>query len=323
MNDIEYKTDLTEYKRVDVISESDCIYEYEAINPQNTQSRKNHNNFYLKISKWNLYQHLGEYIGYKIAQKIGFKCCDIKLYKAPRKRKPEIIEVGAISFVEKTKDDVIYLPQFMIDEYRKKSGMAIKKNWVYSVDTVLNAVFKKMSDDGRPYEDFLEFKQDFINMMIFDIKFTNSDRSSENWLLRTNKVTKKTDLYPMFDNAAILGFEVDSPNTDDLNQYAEKIKINDMNHPLTIVTPNSEMMGEDTEDYSDMLRYLLYKYPEHTKKALDAVNSYTVEDLIDELNKFDDMDEERKKFTISVFMQRDGQVNSILREWREKNIARS
>ena len=316
---MEGKTDLTKYKKVDVFSEEDSIYEYGAINPHDMKNRKNHNRFFLKISKWNVDQHLGEYIGYKIAQKIGFRCCDIDIYKAPRSGKTDIIEYGAISFIEEAEDDITYLPHNMIQEYRKKNGLEIKKNWIYGIDTVLNSFLKKVTDDGRPYEDFLEFKQDFINMMIYDIKFTNADRSSDNWLIRTDKATKKTDLYPLFDNAAILGFVVDTPNTDNLEEYAKKIREYDIGHPVTIVTQNSEMIGQDTEDYRDMLKYLLNKYPKETKKALDAACSFTVNDLKNELDKIDDMDINRKKFTIAVFVQRDREVRQIYKQWREND----
>ena len=48
------------------------------------------------------------------------------------------------------------------------------------------------------------------------------------------------------------------------------------------------------EDYKTVLKYLLKKYPEQTKKAVEAVNSFTVEDLKEILNNIEGISEERK-----------------------------
>lgn len=52
--------DTAKYKQVDIYSSSKGIYEYYAITPQNEEIRKNHNNFFLKLSKWSREQHIGE-----------------------------------------------------------------------------------------------------------------------------------------------------------------------------------------------------------------------------------------------------------------------
>ena len=321
MSDTLYRTDadISGYKLEDVYSESDRIYQYTNSSLRDPENRKNRASFYLKISKWSPDSHFGEYIGFKIAQMIGFKCCDVELYKSPPQGVNKMIEYGALSFVELSENDTIITPKALIDTYRKSIGDTSKKSWIHSVDTIFNAFFKRMQDDRRPYSDFQEFKQDFINMMIYDIKFTNADRGSDNWLLRTNNLDNKIDLYPMFDNAAILGFVVDCPNTDSAEEYDEKVKEYDSNHPVTIVTPYSETVGKDIEDYRDMLKYLLQHYTKETISALNAVLSFTVEDLQAELDKLEDIDIKRKKFAIDVFKQRDREVREVYREWLENN----
>ena len=42
----------------------------------------------------------------------------------------------------------------------------------------------------RPYSEFIDFKQDFIDMVVYDIKLLNPDRGLENWFIRQNKSTK-------------------------------------------------------------------------------------------------------------------------------------
>ena len=46
-------------------------------------------------------------------------------------------------------------------------------------------------------------------MSIYDLKYMNPDRRLNNWFIRKNKKTGQLDLYPMFDNEMILGFDND------------------------------------------------------------------------------------------------------------------
>ncbi len=303
------------YKQEDIYSREKGIYEYVAINPQNEDSRKNHNRFFVKLSIWNPDQHFGEFLGAVIAQKVGFKTCDVKLFRRQRPN-TKYFDDGIISYVETSKYDDLFLPRGMIKRYRNEVNENPEAYWVLNVDTIMNAGFKEFRDNRRPEAEFLKFKQDIINMMVYDIKFTNADRDSENWKIRKNSKTGEIDLYPMFDNAAILGFErkiiIKNNNP---KEYEKEIKEYDNERVSSIITPALEMQEEVDEDYKTVLKYLLKKYPEQTKKAVEAVNSFTVEDLKEILNNIEGISEERKKFTIDVFNERDKNVKEIYREY--------
>lgn len=311
--------DTVKYKQVDIYSSSKGIYEYYAITPQNEEIRKNHNNFFLKLSKWSREQHIGEKLAEIFAKRCGFNACDVDLYKSERPY-TEYWDYGAISYVEKSKYDQIRLPQIMIEDYRESVGEHPEAQWVYNVETIINAAFKRFTDAKRPYSEFLKFKQDFINMLVFDIKFTNADRGRDNWMLIENSLTGEIELYPMFDNAASLGFEEDKvPVEKDKLKYQEIIDKYDRSRKCSIITPSSEKECEVEEEYDSLLKYLLKEYPKQTQKALEAVFKVDRKFLEETLNQFERMSEDRKKFTLAVFAKRDEAVKEIYQEYNREN----
>ena len=208
----------------------------------------------------------------------------------------------------------------MIEDYRKSVGEHPEAQWVYNVETIINAAFKRFTDAKRPYSEFLKFKQDFINMLVFDIKFTNADRGGDNWMLIENSLTGEIELYPMFDNAASLGFEEDKvPVEKDKIKYQEIIDKYDRSRKCSIITPSSEKECEVEEEYDSLLKYLLKEYPKQTQKALEAVFKVDRKFLEETLNQFERMSEDRKKFTLAVFAKRDEAVKEIYQEYNREN----
>ena len=124
----------------------------------------------------------------------------------------------------------------------------------------------------RPYSEFIDFKQDFIDMVVYDIKLLNPDRGLENWFIRQNKSTKAIDLYPMFDNEMILGFD------DDIS-------------------------------YSKTL--LLNRYPIQTQNALDKFKNFDISNLYEILNSLPDLTENRKNFALKLFDCRSKSLEEI------------
>lgn len=311
--------DIAKYKQVDIYSSSKGIYEYFARIPQNEEKRNNHNNFFLKLSKWSKDQHIGEKLAEIFAKEIGFNVCDVDLYKATRPH-TEYLDYGAISYVDKSKYDQISLPQTMIEEYREYVGEHPEAKWVYNAEAVINAAFKKFTDAKRPYSEFIKFKQDFINMLVFDIKFTNADRGGDNWMIIENSITGEIELYPMFDNAASLGFEEDNvPNESDEAKYQEIIDEYDKSRKCSIITPESEKECEVEEEYDSLLRFLLKKYPTQTKNALEAVFKIDRKFVEETLEEIEGVSEQRKKFTLAVFSKRDERVREIWQEYNKEN----
>jgi len=323
--------DASEYELYDTFSESRGIYQYRRKNPKNTSNRKNFNSFYLKINKWSEWQNVGEMLGKIIAEKIGFKSCDTALYKSPRSF-TSYYDTGVISYIEKSESDIVYSVENLIKKYREKQNIITQKDWYADIDTIFGAIFMRMQEKNRPYQEYLDFKQDFINMMIFDIKFLNPDRDFYNWLIREDNKTGKIDLYPMFDNAAILGFEefTIQKYKGQEEYYKKQIEKFDVEKGRIAVTVPKEatkhLKEEQDSDYKTFLRYLLEKYPIETKKALAQTEKFTVKELKESLQEisigdieehFEEIDIPRQEFAIDLFLQREKGMREVIKEYKE------
>ena len=195
--------DLSKYKWFDEFRKG--IDEYRAIIPEKNEISNNHNRFFLKRTIWTEDTHIGEILAYIIAKKNGIKVCDAELYKSRTNSKNFVN--GVISYVSQSEDEQIIPSSSVVKEYLKKINYSKELFGNVDLETIINAVFSFMNEYKRPYQEFLEFKQDFINMIVWDIKNMNPDRRMDNWFFRVNERTGKTDLYPMFDNEMILGFD--------------------------------------------------------------------------------------------------------------------
>ncbi len=289
------------------------LFEYQAQNPTDLKNRKNKNNFFFKRTIWIDDAHLGEMLAWIIANKIGFKTCDVELYKKPFLFKPTKFDRGILSYVEKSEDDILLNPFFLIKDYLRSINSDSKfTKGVYDIDTILNSVFQECIKSNRPYQEFLDIKQDFINMIVFDFKFSNTDRTIENWRLRRDTKTGVLDLYPMFDNEEILGFDINIKTGETFTR--EQIENLNTERRISVISPADIGKDENKVQYEAILRYLLRKYPEQTQKALDAVNSFRINDLEEALDDIEEISDERRKLALGLYIERSKSINKIYEE---------
>lgn len=288
------------------------LFEYQAINPTDLENRKNKNNFFFKRTIWINDAHLGEMLAWIIANKIGFKICDVELYKKPLMKKGKY-DQGILSYVEKSEDDLLLNPAFLIKDYlRSVNSKLMFEKGIYDIDTILNSIFHECLKESRPYQEFLDIKQELINMIVFDFKFLNTDRMVNNWMLRKDTKSGILDMYPMFDNEEILGFDM---NLEDGETFSrEQIEKLNKQRKISVISPSDIGKAEDKVEYEEILRYLLRKYPVQTKKALDAVNKFKVRDLEIALDDIDGVSKERKNLTLGLFIARSKAINRVYEE---------
>lgn len=319
--------DSKEYFLADIYNESRGIYEYRRKEPKNESSRKNHNGLFLKTNKWSDTLHIGELVGCLIAQKIGFKACDVELFRKHRVR--NLYDIGAMSYIELSKDDSTIAAENYIRKYKKLNNIPYPASRTVDIDTIFGAIFGLMQTEHRPYQEYLNFKQDFINMIIFDIKLLNADRILENWLIRKNRTTGEIDLYPMFDNSAILGFEREVPPKIEgrEEEYEKAIEAySEEERPISITSPKKRNKENEAENYREVLRYLLQKYPTETKKALIQAEQFTVKDLEEILDEIDpgnssgetpiEIEPQRKQFAIDAYLIREKGIKEVIQEFQ-------
>lgn len=230
---------------------------------------------------------------------------------------------GVISYVSKSEDDELLLPINIIKDYVKAQNLNLEiMDYGTDIDTIINAIFFYMNNQKRPYQEFLNFKQDFINMMIYDLKLLNPDRNLGNWFIRRNRKTGEIDLYPMFDNEMILGFDRD---IEDENGEVLENNLEESNNKRrsAIVTPVETRKEIKSADYKDMINYLLKKYNFQTRNALYQANKFSSENLEEMLDNIEGLKNARKERVLQLFNIRENGINKIYDEFNKNEKEKS
>lgn len=303
--------DLNKYSFDNKISKG--VFEYRARKPENLDNRKNHNAVYLKRLIWSEDTHISEFLGYLLAKRSDFKVCDVELYKSLLSSGK--FALGTISHKEKSQNDKLLFPQTMIKEFLETQNINRDIYNGVDIDTVMDAAFFLINKNKRPYQEFLDFKQDFVNMSVYDLKYMNPDRRIVNWFIREDMKNGQIDLYPMFDNEMILGFNED---LDEGELSEEELELKDSERNSAILIPKDVMQKKGESNYKDVMNYLLTKYPVQTQKALEQVNRVTSEELEEMLNSIEGVREDRVKRTIQLFNKREQELNKIYEKFKER-----
>ena len=288
--------DLTKYRLDDRYN--NYISEYVAKSPENLQSRNNQNRFFLKRNLYSDDLHIGEALAFFIGKNLNFNMCDIEIYKSPL-LKPGVYDLGIKSYVALAEDDIIVSPERIIKLYLESKGEKFDPSKSLDVDTIIQSMFFYVQKYNRPYQEFLDFKQEFINMLVYDARFMIPDRNRDNCFFRLNKKSRILDLYPMFDNEAILGFGC--PPEKLSNKTLEEL---DEENKMAIVTPFEIYKKEKYANYKDVINYIKRLYPKETKKALKMVSKISEKDLEEFFMRVENVSEIRKTTTIDLLSKR-------------------
>lgn len=307
--------DLEKYTLHDQIRKG--LYEYRARNSELFKDRKKHNKLYLKRTIWTEDTHISEFLGFLLGRKNGFKVCESELYKAPLLNNK--FDYGVISYEETSENDTLILPRSIIKDFLENQNSDKEIYNGVDIDTIMASIFFYMNENRRPYQEFLDFKQDFINMMLYDLKYMNPDRRLNNWFIREDKKTGQVDLYPMFDNEMILGFDYDLQG----NRLSEEsLDEEDSKRKSAVLLPKDFMLGKSESDYKEFMKYLLKKYPVQTQKAFNQVSNVTSQYLEEVLSDIEDIRKGRIERSVQLFNKREEELNKIYEQYKkyEKTI---
>lgn len=314
------KVDLNEYKIDEYARPEDEVFEYRRKHPINEELRGNHNVLFLKRSLWTRDAHIREVLGYLIAKRCDISACEAVLSRYPTIR--DRYEDAVISYSDCSKYDRILLPISLVNEYRQNvQGKPRQRNdYMLDVESVLNTVFYRMQQKHRSVDEYDQFLQDFIDMMIYDIAFVNADRDNKNWLIRENDKTGAIDLYPLFDNASVFATEYDYENEFISEEKAEELS---ESHPLLILTPLDYEKGYTETSYKDMFEYLLTKYPRPTAKALEKIDKINEDVLSELIDQIPNVDPERKHQMLRVYAHRKEGMDQIRQKHKALKLTRN
>lgn len=268
--------------------------------------------------------HYGEYIGYRIAEKIGIPACKVDMAKRRHvnkySRKTSDIE-GCISYIHKEARDTVISGMSILEEYRRDvlepQGIKTYSSSNNNIDIILSAVEWNLTKKSNlPNHRINEILKSIVEVVVFDCAFGNSDRSDENWgiLHRSNEEdkNKSIELYPIYDNERILGFMeredvVRRLITDEreVSRYHNEELLSRIGYP-----PKNEKAN-----YRDMINYLLDKYPEWARSGIDKVLKFKEKDLDEILDECDELEDSYKQFSKMIFRERTENIRQCLNEY--------
>ena len=165
------------------------------------------------------------------------------------------------------------------------------------IDDVIKALRLFLYQNHRPESEQQHIKQQYIDMVLLDCRLGNHDRVLENWMVYEDGKTHEIQIYPMFDNESVLGFDRPTigATPEGIIEYCENLR---MSH----IAPSDET--RECSKMEDIIIYLWIHHPEETQVALRKINLFSLEDLSKILGEFPDLLEERKKLVKQIFITR-------------------
>ena len=119
------------------------------------------------------------------------------------------------------------------------------------------------------------------------------------------------DLYPMFDNEMILGFDDDISYSKTLSNEKLSYSYEDIKRSSAIVTPDEMINNKNSVNYKKLFTFLLNRYPIQTQNALDKFKNFDISNLYEILNSLPDLTENRKNFALKLFDCRSKSLEEI------------
>ena len=268
----------------------------------------------------------GEFIAYKLANKIGIPVCEAEFVlkkmnlKYSRSKKTALLP-GSISYIDLVgNEELVQALQIITrfgteykDDYQKIIKSKVKS--IKSSDLRLNPGIEANNNNidiimpafesyakekcGISDSEWYELRQNIINMIVFDLKFANRDRNDENYGLAVNYNSGKLRLYPIFDNEYILGFCEFKSDIEKLKKRGMQTHIR---NEITSRMGNSHKVTG--VQYQVMLRYLFDKYPEETQKAYEKVMQIEREDLVNLMEECEGLPDIHKEYALEIFDER-------------------
>ena len=233
--------------------------------------------------------HYGEFIGYLLAKDVLIPTCEVELahlnkyypniYKEKYGGTP-IEKDGCIIYSLLAPGETLEPGMLTIDKSIESCPDAfaeLTKNEKNSnrndnIEVVLKAIEIRIRDfykedstitEAEINEKIQYNKNKAIQMMVYDCLNGNNDRHDENWSMVISR--DSINLYPLYDNERILGLH------ENQRKIEEALVKNAVPQSSEIgLFSRMRIPGEKKQysTYKDVLTYLIYKYPEETKKAL-------------------------------------------------------
>ena len=283
-----------ELERNPEIKSSKNLCKYVRKNPINATQKNNRNEFVYKNNFFGEDIFFGEVIGSIIAKATIENGCDAELVRKPRHFNG-IMDNGVASYYYFAEGDKSITSFHVMHQYYQNENRQMRA--LPRMNDVIKALRLFLYQNHRPEVEQQRIKQQYIDMVLLDCRLGNHDRVLENWMVYEDGQTHEIQIYPMFDNESVLGFDRPTVGAtpERIIEYCENLR---MSH----IAPSAET--RECSRMEDIIKYLWINYPEETQIALRKINRFSLEDLSQLLDEFPDLSEERKVVVKQMFITR-------------------
>lgn len=259
--------------------------------------------------KSKMFNHVGEYFGYLLAQKAGVKACPVSLitlhdYKnkyskskylytacgSTRLLKPSqsmILGEGIVTnFMHKYPQKFKGIVEEELCSPAFKSYMQLNKEdnidvIILSIITQTIEIEKQLGKRSKEQieSDVKENLRDAFDMVAYDCLFGNDDRHSQNWAMCVDAETGRLEMYPLYDNERVLGL---SKPVAEMRKYVNEEYAPDITDRKSLSRMGISPIHSGLS-YKMMLEHIVRKYPEYAipsiQKIIDRVSEQDIENL--------------------------------------------
>lgn len=284
--------------------------------------------------------HYGEMVGGILGERAKIETCKSELahhshyysniYKERAHATTEEKD-GCIIYSQLSTGDTLEAGKIVIDRFKESNEnryQSLAKNSIYrgkindDIELILLSVSSRVEKFYKMGGNYLEkyiqsriyqTKKKFIEMVVYDCLYGNYDRHEGNWSMHLHS-NEEIDIYPLYDNERVLGLYENQNFIEKMLIEKEPEQIMDK-----IFFSRMRVPGEKKEfsTYKDMLRYLMYAYPEETQETLKRqLDSNTVQSTTSCLEQCEGLPDPYIEFGARMYEYR----NRFARRLLEHNI---
>lgn len=289
------------------------------------KSKKGYNSKYKCTNK--VYaNHIGEYVASIILKQLGKLACKVDLgyTTITNQYSGKEIEIeGCLSHSQLGKHEMMLPASVVIEDYKTLSPRKYReltergktgsdKNYT-NVEIILAAFEAKYRKSGQAGK-IPEMRKAFFDMCAFDLLFGNRDRHDDNFGLKFDQITGELSFYHLFDDEQILGLQERKAAADAcLRSDKEYQKFKESELTSCIGIPGKTQQIQSTE----LLIYLLEKYPKEITDSLKDISRYKLSDLEDLLGRVENLSDSHKSFAKKIFQDRQKEIWEIVEEYQK------
>ena len=270
-----------------------------------------------RIPRSIMHNHVGEYMGYLLGNKMGMNICPVHLISFYDKEKrqsrsfhlyPACASVSVLKYGQNLEHGEAFIESLKYSNPGKIPNI-IEKSKSFStifprrgvlphstddehIEVILAAIDDRVKDfetkmgKRTPEEiqqDIKDAKRAMIEMVVYDCAFGNNDRHSRNWGLMLDRDSGRASIYAAYDNERVLGLCASEYEMKSIVEGGQKaISAFQLKYFFSRIGFGVQKGGVY---YEDMLMYLVERHPEEAvpaiKKVVDNVKPEFVSKLYD------------------------------------------